>query len=163
MRNSLFETFIGALVVAIAIIFLVFAISQTDSGVGSGLNSYNVKFSKAVGIAPGTDVRLAGVKVGSVTDVTLIQNPELPELPEAQVSFAISDAIIIPTGSSIRVSSDGLLGGAFLSLETACDPEAAFDEDSCPVLEADGTIINSRGSVDIFELVQQFAGGSGGS
>ena len=65
MQNSIVETLIGAAVIAVAALFLMFAYTSTGSGPVSG---YDViaKFSKADGVNVGTDVRLSGIKVGTV-------------------------------------------------------------------------------------------------
>ena len=73
MRESLFEALIGLVVVAVAGFFLVFSLSQrSDASTG---DSYDLiaKFDRADGVSPGTDVRVAGVKVGTVRSVKLDQ------------------------------------------------------------------------------------------
>src|SRR3954470_6717496 len=69
-QNSIVETLIGAAVIAVAALFLVFAYSSTGSGPVSG---YDVvaKFNRADGVNIGTDVRLSGIKVGTVQKLAL--------------------------------------------------------------------------------------------
>ena len=69
-QNNIAETLIGAGVVAVALAFLAFAYYRTGSGSLSGYE-INAKLPKADGLAVGTDVRLAGIKVGTVSDLTL--------------------------------------------------------------------------------------------
>src|ERR1700744_754554 len=69
-QNNVAETLIGAAVVAVAVAFLAFAYFRTGSGSLSGYE-INAKLAKADGLAVGTDVRLAGFKVGTVTALTL--------------------------------------------------------------------------------------------
>ena len=71
MRDSnVVETVIGAVVVAIAVLFIVLIYTRIGSG---GLSGYEIqaRLNKVDGMAVGTDVRLAGVKIGSVSDLTL--------------------------------------------------------------------------------------------
>ena len=74
MQNSIVETLIGAIVIAVAVLFLVFA--YTSSGVGPISGGYDViaRFDKADGVNVGTDVRLSGIKVGTVQK--LVVGPE---------------------------------------------------------------------------------------
>ena len=67
MKNSMAETAVGAFVVAIAAGFFVFMYSI--GGLGGPAKGYTVKasFGSVNGISVGTDVRMAGIKIGSVT------------------------------------------------------------------------------------------------
>src|SRR5712672_1375137 len=71
-QNSIVETLIGAAVIAVAVLFLFFAYSSTGAGMVSG---YDVvaKFNRADGVNIGTDVRLSGIKVGTVSKLGLDQ------------------------------------------------------------------------------------------
>ena len=67
MSRSLVETLLGAVVLAVAIGFVVFA--YTRSGVAT-VSGYEVSaaFNRVDGIANGSDVRIGGIKVGSVIE-----------------------------------------------------------------------------------------------
>jgi phospholipid/cholesterol/gamma-HCH transport system substrate-binding protein len=68
--NNVGETVIGAVVVAIAVLFIAFIYTRTGSG---GLSGYEIqaRLSRVDGLGVGTDVRLAGIKIGTVSDLTL--------------------------------------------------------------------------------------------
>ncbi len=151
MRDSLFETFLGAIVVIAAAVFLWFALSQTESGASGDTYELTARFNSVTGVARGTDVRLAGVKVGSVTDINID-----PERYEAVVTLSMDEGIALPDDSDAKVSSDGLLGGSYVAVE----PGGSFE-----MIPTDGTgeIIYTRGSVDLLTLFASFASGSGGS
>lgn len=160
MRESVVETVVGACVLAVATGFVVLALGQTGtSGGASDGYSVEARFSAADGLAVGSDVRLAGVKVGTVSSMRLDQAN--PALSNARVQLALDAGVQVPTGTVAKIRSDGLLGSAYVGLEPACD---AFAEDGgCPLL-ADGQEIEfTRGSVDLLTLFAQFAGGSGSS
>src|SRR5262249_24910929 len=70
MSHNAIETVLGAVVLAVAAIFLVFAMGAADLHKVSGYNVW-ANFSKAEGIAPGLDVRISGVKIGSVEKAEL--------------------------------------------------------------------------------------------
>ena len=70
MQNGFVETLIGAAVVAVAAIFFYYGWSTTDS---ASVQGYEVvaKFERIDGINVGTDVRLSGIKIGTVTSQEL--------------------------------------------------------------------------------------------
>ena len=69
-ENNVPETVIGAIVVAVAILFIVFAYMRTGSGSLSGYE-IQARLPRVDGLGVGTDVRLSGIKIGSVSDLTL--------------------------------------------------------------------------------------------
>jgi phospholipid/cholesterol/gamma-HCH transport system substrate-binding protein len=152
MRESAFETLIGAAVVAVAAVFLWFALARGGEASGSG-NQYDVtaRFNSVSGLARGSDVRIAGVKAGIVKAID-----GDPERFEAVVTLALDTKWVLPDDTDARVSTDGLLGGAYIALE----PGAGMDN-----IAQDGTgeIQYTRGSVDLLTLFASFASGGGSS
>jgi phospholipid/cholesterol/gamma-HCH transport system substrate-binding protein len=144
-QNNVFETLIGAAVVAVAVAFLAFAYYRTGSGSLSGYE-LNAKLSKVDGLGVGTDVRLAGIKIGSVTDLTLD-----PKTYLATVHMNIRDDIKIPADSSVLVTSAGFLGSQYLSITPGGDDK---------MMVAGGYFENAQGSIDIMNLVGRFATGA---
>lgn len=151
MRESLFETIVGAAVVAIAAVFLWFALARGGES-GASTNQYEVtaRFNSVSGLARGADVRIAGVKAGVVKQID-----GDPELFEAVVTMSLDPKWTLPDDTDARVSTDGLLGGAYVALE----PGGSMD-----TIAKDGTGIvqYTRGSVDLLTLFASFAAGSGG-
>jgi phospholipid/cholesterol/gamma-HCH transport system substrate-binding protein len=137
-NNNTVETLIGAVVVAIAVAFLVFAYSSTSAGGFSGY-PLEARFSSADGITAGTDVRLHGIKIGSVLSVDLD-----PKTYLAVVHLNIRSQVPIPDDSAIKVTSSGLLGNAYLSIQ----PGGSLKD-----LASGGQIMNTQGSVDIMGLI----------
>lgn len=150
MRESLFETLIGLAVVIVAGFFLVYSLSQrSDAATG---DSYQLlaRFPRADAIAPGTDVRVAGVKVGSVTDVKVN-----PETLRAEVKLTVSRSLAMPLDSTAKIQADGLLGGNYVFIEPGGDPEN---------MPTDGTGVfeYTSGSVDILRLLIDAVTAAGG-
>jgi phospholipid/cholesterol/gamma-HCH transport system substrate-binding protein len=137
-NNNMVETLIGALVVVIALGFVVFAYSNTSAG---GLSGYplEARFSSADGFVSGTDVRLHGIKIGAVSSVDLD-----PKTYLAIVHMNIRGNVPLPDDSSIKVTSAGLLGNSYLSIQPGGDTKN---------LHAGGVIANTQGSVDIMGLI----------
>ena len=111
MSNSKIETTVGGLVLVLAIGFFIYVLNSTNvMNRDDGLN-LKASFRSADGITSGTDVRMAGVKIGTVTGMRLD-----PESFRAEVLFSLRGDLKIPDDSGVAVSQDGLLGGSFVEL-----------------------------------------------
>ena len=141
MNANVVETITGAIVVAVAVVFFVFAYQIADVGAAAGGYQIDARFSRVSGLVTGADVRLSGIKVGSVVDQRLD-----PETYEAIVTMAIAPDIKLPTDSSAQITSEGLLGGGYVSLQ----PGGAAE-----MLAAGGTIESTQGAVDLMSLIGQ--------
>jgi phospholipid/cholesterol/gamma-HCH transport system substrate-binding protein len=149
MQNNTVETLIGALVVTVAVAFLFFAYTTTGSGSVGGYD-LQARFSSADGIVTGTDVRLHGIKVGTVSTLSLD-----PKSYAAIVHLNIHNDVPIPDDSSIKVTSSGILGNSYLAIQPG---------GSDAMLKAGGQITNTQGSVDFMSLIARaIYGNSSGS
>jgi phospholipid/cholesterol/gamma-HCH transport system substrate-binding protein len=146
MNSDWLEIAIGAVVIAVAGVFLSFAYSHTDQRPS---HSYEVtaRFDRVDGIRPGTDVRISGIKVGTVTSTSLDFKTF-----QAIVTMALSPDAQIPTDSSLKVASEGLLGGSFLAIEPGGDDQT---------LRPGGQIKFTQGSIDLIGLVSKTMFGTG--
>ena len=138
MSGNLVETIIGALVLVVAAVFLVFAYNKSDIHTVSGY-SLMAKFEKIDGINVGSDVTLGGIKVGTVVDQRLDKADYL-----AIVEFSIEENLQLPSDSNIKVVSDGLLGSKYLSIEPGGNDE---------MLKAGDEIRFTQGALDLTELI----------
>ncbi len=111
MKTSMVETLIGAAVIAIAAVFFLFAYQTSGKTQASGSYRLNAEFDNAEGVSVGTDVRAAGVKIGSVVDFTLN-----PENFQANVVMEIDPKIKLTDDATAKVTAEGLLGSKFISL-----------------------------------------------
>src|SRR5690242_2412583 len=144
MQNNIAESLIGAGVVAIALVFAVYGYYRTSAGSVSGYE-VNAKVAKADGLAVGTDVRLAGIKVGTVSDLTLDPKSYL-----VTVHMNIRDDVKLPVDSSVLVTQAGFLGGQYLSITPGGDDK---------MMVAGSYFENAQGSIDVMGLVGRFATG----
>lgn len=117
MTRNLLETLLGAVVLIVAVGFLTFAYrsSQVQGNDGYELTA---RFDKVDGLERGSDVRISGIKVGSVVDQQLD-----PKTFRAEVRFTMRDDVELPSDTSAAVVSDGLLGGKYLALVPGGDVE----------------------------------------
>ncbi|MDK3017557.1 outer membrane lipid asymmetry maintenance protein MlaD [Pseudodonghicola flavimaris] len=150
MSHSTTEVLVGGVVLAAAIGFAVYAGQSTGFGPGGGGYPLTASFRSLEGVSVGTDVRLAGVKIGTVTGMELN-----PETYRADTTLSILKGIEIPDDSSVVVSSEGLLGGNFVEI---------MPGGSLGYFEPGSEITDTQGSVSLISLLLKFvSGGSGGS
>lgn len=110
MKRSLVETFLGGLVVIVAVGFFIFALQATEVGAVDGYG-LKARFLKVGGLEVGSDVRISGVKVGTVTDRQLDTVSF-----EAIVLFTVRSDLELPVDTQAVVTSEGLLGNKYLRL-----------------------------------------------
>lgn len=143
MRESLFETLVGLAVVAVAGVFLYFSLEQRSDATPRDSYVLHAKFNRVDGIAEGSDVRMAGVKVGAVSAIDLD-----PQTYKAVVTFSMRKGIEVPDDSTAQVLSDGLLGGAYVGIMVG----GSFD-----YIPEGGTVEFTRGSVDLLTVLSEVA------
>lgn len=149
MAESTTEVVIGGVVLAAAVGFLFFAGQVTGFSRGGGSYELNASFRSVEGVSIGTDVRLAGVKIGSVTALTL--NPD-SFFADARIS--VKQGILLPDDSAVLVSSEGLMGGNFIEILPGGSP---FN------FEPGDEIEDTQGAVSLITLLMKFVGGSSDS
>ena len=102
----------------------------------------HASFDHIDGLNAGADVRLAGVKVGSVQSTRID-----PKTYLANVTLTVQDGIRLPKDTSAEVTSEGLLGGKFLDLTPGGDTT---------MLQPGQTITITQGSVSLEQLLGKF-------
>ena len=150
LKENLVETLVGLFVVVVAAMFVIYgySVSETDSGDGYRVSA---QFNRVDGLTIGSDVRMSGIKIGTVRSLELD-----PASFYANAEFEIANGIDLPDDTSAKITSEGLLGGNYVSLS----PGGSED-----LLEPGGEILYTQGSVDLIELVSQalFSAGNGES
>ena len=141
MNHNAIETVLGAVVLLVAGIFLTFALQEVDMRKVSGY-SITANFSKIDGISPGIDVRISGVKVGSILKTELD-----PDTFLATVTMSIAPNIKLPIDTVAKVSSEGLLGGKYMALEPGAEDET---------LKEGGQIQYTQASLNLEEMIGKF-------
>lgn len=111
MKQNLIETVLGAIVLIVAIFFLIHSTSTADIGDVKGYR-VTATFGDIGGLSAGQDVRISGVKIGTISSVSLNNSSYF-----AEVEMTIDPAVRLPDDTSARISSESLLGGSYLALE----------------------------------------------
>ncbi len=109
--RSYLEVLVGALVLITAIGFLGYAVTSTGRSAPTGGLTLTAKFDRIDGLAPGADVRIAGVKVGAVSAQRIDPTTFL-----AVLTLQIDASLRIPQDSSAEITSEGLLGGKYVAI-----------------------------------------------
>jgi len=141
MQRNLIETVMGGVVLIVAAMFVGIAF---QSGTVTSPVGYQVtaEFDDASGLGPGSEVRMSGVKIGTVHSQELD-----PDTYFAVVTLNISDSIKLPSDTSARIIAAGLLGSNFIALEPGGDEE---------MIPAGGEITFTQGSINVVDLLGRF-------
>jgi phospholipid/cholesterol/gamma-HCH transport system substrate-binding protein len=135
------ETLVGAAVIALAVGFFAYATKTAGVGGAASAGGYTLvaEFDNAEGINVGTDVRLAGIKIGSVTAQSLNT-----ESYQARVVLSVDSTVQLSDDSAAKITSEGLLGGKFIAIEPGGSETRLADG---------GTFTYTQGSVDLWALI----------
>ncbi|RMF07570.1 MAG: outer membrane lipid asymmetry maintenance protein MlaD [Alphaproteobacteria bacterium] len=145
MRHNLVETLMGAVVLAAAGAFIAFAYTNTDM---RAVNGYELtaRFDRIDGLPIGADVRLSGIKVGTVVGQELDRDTYY-----AVVRFTVDNSVRLPEDTIAKITSEGLLGSNYLAL----DPGV-----SDVMLEPGDEIVDTQGAIDFLTLLSKFGSNS---
>jgi phospholipid/cholesterol/gamma-HCH transport system substrate-binding protein len=111
MSRNPVETILGGVVLLVAAVFLAFAYSTADVKKVKGYE-ITASFVKIGGLPTGADVRINGIKVGTVTE----QNLD-PQTFNAVLKVSIANNVRLPADTQATIGADGLLGDKYLKLE----------------------------------------------
>lgn len=108
-----FEAIIGGVILLICGLFFTHIFQQSDNIKRNVYkNVFYAKFNNIDGIQVGTEIKIAGVRVGMVEKTELDTNTF-----QVKVKMNINENLNIPTDSVVAVTSSGLLGGKFLNIK----------------------------------------------
>jgi phospholipid/cholesterol/gamma-HCH transport system substrate-binding protein len=140
-KGRTFETVVGVFVLIVASFFFYYV--YTRSGCQS-IDGYllSAKFDKVDGLSEGSDVKIGGIRVGKIVDMSVDQDSFL-----AVVRIRISEKFQLPKDTSASVTSEGLLGKRYLALVPGGDDDVLKDGDE---------IENTSGPVDMESLIGKF-------
>lgn len=137
-RKNLVETIVGAVVLIAAVWFFFLTYKTTDFGTVEGYQ-LTARFERVDGLQVGNDVRLGGIKIGTVTSQKID-----PETFQAVVTFNVENDVRLPRDTFVSVSTEGLLGGKYLTLEPGGEADLLEDGDEVEF---------TQGTVDVVDLI----------
>ena len=145
MKSDIFEFIVGLGVIIIAGWFMLSVVSKSDKlrNVGETTN-YIASFNDVSGISVGSDIKLAGVTIGKVLEL------KLDEINyTAEMILGINRKIKIPSDSEIIITSEGLLGGNYVSISPG---------GSDAFLKENEKFSFTQSSLSLNNLIQKFFG-----
>jgi phospholipid/cholesterol/gamma-HCH transport system substrate-binding protein len=140
MKDNIFETLVGFIVLVIAgfILFYAYMGSKKDNLQGYPLM---VRFEKADGLMEGSDVKVSGIKVGCVASLKIDHDSY-----QAVATITINPGLQFPKDTSAAIVSESLLGGKYLSLNPGGDEE---------YLKPGDEIVHAQSSIILESLIGQ--------
>ncbi|MDE0992323.1 MAG: outer membrane lipid asymmetry maintenance protein MlaD [Rhodospirillales bacterium] len=124
MRRNAVETVLGAVVLLVAGMFVYFAYNTAQVKAIDGYN-INASFFKIGGLTTGSDVRINGIKVGTVTNARLD-----PETFDAVIEMSIKPDIKLPKDTIAAIGSEGIMGGKYVRITPGSAKETIADNGS---------------------------------
>jgi len=148
MAYRTWEVALGAAVLAAAVVFALYAVQITGTRLAAAPGyELNASFRSAEGVRPGTEVRIGGVRVGTVSRMNLDT-----QTFRAGVTVVIERDLSLPDDSTIQIASEGLLGGTFVEILPGGSP---FD------LEPGGMFQDTQSAVSLVQLLLRAVTGMG--
>jgi phospholipid/cholesterol/gamma-HCH transport system substrate-binding protein len=141
MSRNAVETVMGAVVLVAAALFLYFAYTTSQLRAISGYD-LTARFNRVEGLRDGSDVRISGIKVGSVVSQELD-----PKTFVAMVRLSIEPSIKLPVDTVATITSSGLFGDNYVALEPG-------NEDA--MISPGGQIQHTQSPMNLQSLIGQY-------
>ena len=143
-KNGLAEILTGGIVFLTAVFFVGYSIKATNFSTGTKSDNFILyaNFQSLQGIRLGSDILLAGVKVGTVSSIKLDKDSF-----QAQATFSLFDDYKLPEDTEAVIDSDGLLGGKYISLNVG---------GSDITLNTGDELLYTQSSMNLFNLLNKF-------
>jgi phospholipid/cholesterol/gamma-HCH transport system substrate-binding protein len=141
MRNNFFEMIVGTFVLVCAVYFFTFSYKKVNN-VGTDKYELAVAFDNADGVDTGTDVKISGVKIGSVASQELDNKTY-----RAKLKLSIDNDVKLSEDSSAKIVSSGLIGSKYIMIEPGGSDE---------MLKSGDEIKFSQSSINFEELLGKF-------
>lgn len=140
--NSEFSVGLFVLLAFFALLFVTIQTTTLNFSQSNSSYNLNASFTDINGLSTKAPVRIAGVKIGEVTEIMLN-----PETYQADVKMVIyNDVTRIPTDSVISIFTEGVVGSKF----AAIDP--GFETD---MLKDNGLIAKTKPSYAIEQVINE--------
>ncbi len=148
MSRAFSETLMGAVVLAVAAYFVITVYAQSGMSVSENYYAVKAQFNDITGISQGSDVRIGGVKVGTVQSMSLND-----ENYQAEVHLELRDTLKLPIDTTASIIGESLLGGKFIALTPGGDDM---------MMEEGDMIEFTQSSISLEQLLGKFVFSGGG-
>ena len=138
MKYNLIETMMGIVVIAVALIFLIFGVNTNKINTNEKITILGI-FDDVSGLKIGDNIKISGINVGKVENLTLSG-----ETFEATVFMSINSSISLPNDSSARITSSSLLGGSHVEITPGVSEE---------FIKENGIVYDTTSSVSFTDML----------
>ncbi len=138
MKYNFIETIMGAIVLIVAVSFVVFGINTAKINTKDEI-IIDALFENVAGLNIGDNVKVSGINVGKIIDLKLVR-----ETNEAQVLMSLEKNINLPEDTSARITSSNLLGGSYVEIIPGVSEK---------ILKDNETIYDTTSSVSFTDLL----------
>ncbi len=140
-NSNYFDFIVGTFVILCAGLFFLNSFKSTKINSNGGYY-LTAKFENINGINSGSDVKMAGVKIGTVTEQFIDEKTY-----RATLKFTINNKIKLSSDSSAKIASDGLLGSKFLEINPGSQDDFLAEGDE---------LVFTQSSVNFEDLLARF-------
>ena len=146
MKYSYIDIFVGIFLIVgfLAVGWLALQLGEIPWLIGSRSYMIHAEFGNISGIKSGADVQIAGVKIGTVLDLSLNDDGY------AMVTMQVGNGVEIPVDSIASVKSKGIIGDKVIQITLGGEEELFKEGD---------VITDTESAVDIESLISKFAFG----
>jgi len=146
MKKKNVEIIVGLFMIAgfLAFVYLAFNLGEISLFAGSRTYVIEAEFANVAGVKEGASVQVAGVVVGQVEDISLVDS-------YANLDLRIDKSVRLPEDTMASVKSQGIIGDKYIQLTLGGAEEK---------LEEGDLILDTESAVDIESLISKFAFGS---
>ena len=117
------EIFLGVIIILISLVIFINLFNSYNSNKSKNVSfSLNSDFNNVGSLSVGNDIKIHGVKVGEVTNISIN-----PELLVANVNIEFDNLYKIPSDSIFTITSNGLMGGSYIDIKIGSS-ELIFNE-----------------------------------
>jgi phospholipid/cholesterol/gamma-HCH transport system substrate-binding protein len=110
MRKDTRGPVVKLLVFAAVTVLLTGVLAQALGSLSAGGTTYRARFTDATGLLPGDDVRIAGVRVGQVRHLGVVDNSV------AEVTFTVDDDVPLATTVRAKIRYRNIVGQRYITL-----------------------------------------------
>ncbi len=144
MKINFIDAFLGLLVLLVTGLFLLYVYVTIDTKLfKSGGFQLHARFDNIDGIVTGSKVKLSGVNIGTVNNISLE-----PDSFYALITMNFDRQFNFPDDTEASIQLEGLLGGSYISI---------LPGGSEVILLNDQEILYTQGSTSLLNLMLKFA------
>ena len=139
------EIFLGVIIILISLVIFINLFNSYSSNKSNNVSfSLNSDFNNVGSLSVGNDIKIHGVKVGEVANISIN-----PELLVANVIIEFDNFYKIPSDSIFTITSNGLMGGSYIDIKIGSS-ELIFTENETTKYNKDAISIENIISDIIF-------------